>query len=154
MTHSSIEKSLSWGPRKPGVTGLLESADSRTLLEYYALNTAGLLAARRTAENPFLTCVFPQALADDLILNCVLAIGAAHRAYEDANPAYEVLHAKHYVLAVRQLQRDLTTAINGDTSDNPRLLLAALLLATLEVRVAFSCCVSGSKTDTSTGHVW
>ena len=105
------------------------------LLEHYTLRTADLLAARKTAENPFLTCVLPQALADDLILHCVLALSASHGAAETTDLNLEALYNRHYVQALRQLKRDLDALKGGEESGNLRLLLSALLLATVEVSI-------------------
>ncbi|KIW11212.1 hypothetical protein PV08_10512 [Exophiala spinifera] len=112
---------------------LFQDPWSRILLENFMLRTAGVLAARKTTENPYLTCVLPRALSDELILHCVLALSATHRAHEDATTFdYESLNSRHYVLALRQLRRDLSKAMDASAEEKLRLLLATNLLATLE----------------------
>ncbi|KIW99074.1 uncharacterized protein Z519_00737 [Cladophialophora bantiana CBS 173.52] len=94
--------------------------------------TAGVLAARKIMENPYLTCVLPRALSDELILHCVLALSAAHRAHEEDSLDFKSLYSRHYVLALRQLRRELSEAVGANGEEELRFLLAANLLATLE----------------------
>jgi len=113
--------------------GVLQSPGARLLLEHYTLRTANVLAGRRTAENPFLTCVLPRALADELILCCILGLSATHRAHNAGNQSADHLYSKYYVMTVRMLQVELDANMNGKRSNTLHLLLAVLLLATTEV---------------------
>ncbi|KAK6378972.1 hypothetical protein LTS17_006675 [Exophiala oligosperma] len=123
-TNMTVPKPLPWRPE-----GILADASSRSLFEYYILNTANVLVSSRKADNPFLSCVLPRALSDDLILNCVLAMTGAHRAYADADHKYNYLYRKHYALALSQLRREIS---HSDAGQSIRFLLATLLLTLVE----------------------
>lgn len=131
-TNMTVPKPLPWRPE-----GILADASSRSLFEYYILNTANVLVSSRKADNPFLSCVLPRALSDDLILNCVLAMTGAHRAYADADHKYNYLYRKHYALALSQLRREIS---HSDAGQSIRFLLATLLLTLVEVRSHFHYC--------------
>ncbi|EFQ26918.1 C6 zinc finger domain-containing protein [Colletotrichum graminicola M1.001] len=121
--------------------GALSQLDdiSRPSYEQYLAVTTVLLVRGRTSEgNPFINYVLPLAASDNLIMDCVLAIGGAHMSVQHAkNRQLEVVARGHYARVLAGLRKVLAGQ-PGSTFGSSRedkqvyVVLVLLLLCILE----------------------
>ncbi|KAK2047234.1 C6 zinc finger domain-containing protein [Colletotrichum somersetense] len=106
---------------------------SRPSFDQYLAVTSGLLVRGRTSEgNPFINYVLPLAASDDLIMDCVLAIGGAHKSVLDAkNRQLEVVARGHYARILAGLRKVLAGRAGstfGSAGEDKQVYMVLILL--------------------------
>lgn len=108
------------------------SPGSARFLEYYVAETSRYFMSRSDQQNPYLTELLPFAYSDDLVLDCILALGGTHLELKTGSPNTALWASWHAVRAVRMLRESIYEAPQSPTQ-SLRVLLALLLLCSLEV---------------------
>ncbi|EXJ87761.1 hypothetical protein A1O1_04688 [Capronia coronata CBS 617.96] len=108
---------------------MVDADEDRSLLNHYMRVVAGVLSRRDDRRsNPYLSKVLPMALADQLVMDAVLALSASH--WKKTQPAVWKRGTIHQTNALQSLAK-LLPHIENDSADTA--LAATLLLAMIEL---------------------
>ncbi|KAK1997734.1 C6 zinc finger domain-containing protein [Colletotrichum falcatum] len=137
------EATKATSPLRASLTfGTLSQLDevSRPLYEKYLAMTAGLLVRGDTTEgNPFINYVLPLAASDDLVMECVMAIAAAHMYVVDVNDRrLEVVARARYARILARMRRVLggqADSVFGDSGEDKQAYVALILLLLCMIEV-------------------
>lgn len=86
------------------------------------------------SRNPFMSVVMPLAYVDDLVMQCVMALGGANLTFKQ--PAKVDIQASmmtHYCCVVTSLRKAFRNLSSEDTGKVLRVLLVIILVANFEV---------------------
>jgi hypothetical protein len=85
-------------------------------------------------RNPYVSIVLPLAYTDDLVMQCVFALGGANLTFKDSpKPDIEATTAAHYFCIVRSLRVVFQDLVIEDSSKLLRILLVLIMVANFEV---------------------
>lgn len=143
--HADFESGICLGPGDPSLCleslFATSSAHSKALafpreqqlFQHFLESTSGMLAARGSRNNPFVTCLLPLAMTNDGIMHTILAISASHYTSALGDDSLYALGRQHYAVAIRCAKHQITRFARGMC--NQPLVLAALLLSLCEFEV-------------------
>lgn len=111
---------------------LLKRPESRVIFEHYICKTSRAIATFHAGDSPFLTELVPFGLANQPVMNAILACSGIHLAQFTKT---EVSNATwiHYGQAIQRQRESLTQISLGQKQDVVPLLVAAILLCIVEV---------------------
>jgi hypothetical protein len=119
----------------PGRMSLLpqQDPDAFHILSFYLSRTANCMGNGSTDSNPFLSTLIPLAFSDQLVLQLLLAQGAAHRQVGQAQTNGDQIAQRYYTGSLRLFRSAIREYISGKSTDKLVLATGSLILSLTEV---------------------
>jgi len=118
----------------------LTTPHSSLLLQHYLVELGPSMAPAPLKRNPFVSLVLPLAYSDELVMQCVVALGGAGLSFrqQSEDPVLKSSTTVHYYCVVKSLRLALQNLDTKDTGKILRILLVLILIANFEVWPIFN----------------